>query len=112
VLKNYSDDNLNSKKSNCGRKRILCNKELSDLRQVINGDRFTPGPKLGRTASSMFNKTISSKTVKRYANLIGFQARKPKKVPLLSKKQNCQTEFCKTVHCGAKNFLEKCHLIR
>ena len=53
---------------------------------IINAYRFTPGPKLSMTAGYMFNKTISPKTVKRYASSLEFQAMTPRKVALLSKK--------------------------
>ena len=49
MLKNYSSDDLKSKKSKCGRKDILCKKELSKLK-VINADKFTFGSELEITA--------------------------------------------------------------
>ena len=105
VLKTYSNDDFNSKKSNCGRKPILCHKELSELNKVISADRFTTGTKLAMTAGNIFHKAISPKTAKRYANYLGFQAMTPRKVALLSKKnRNARLEFAKKYIVKPKSF--------
>ena len=65
--------------------------ELSEPRKIVNADRFISGHKLEMTAGNMFNKTISPKTAKIYANSLVFQAMTPRKVALLSKKPNGKT---------------------
>jgi len=105
VLQNYNNEDFKSKKTNCGRKRIFSNKDIGELNRIINEDRFISGTKLASIASNRLGKQVSPKTVKRYANLLGFEAVTPRKVSLISKKnKKLRLDFAKKYICKPKSF--------
>jgi transposase len=84
-VKRMKEGFIFSQKSNCGRKELLTSEMKEYLVKKVNEDRFLSGPKLAELIGMKYNINVHPNTVKRSLKKMGFRARSPRKVPLITK---------------------------
>jgi transposase len=108
TLKNSVNGTPVSKKSLCGRKKALTDKEIMRVREVVEKDRWISGPKLANKVKRDLGKKISAKTAKRYIKTDGLKICTPRKVPLISNKnRKIRFEWAKKFLLKPKEYWKK-----
>lgn len=86
TIKTFNQDIFSNRKQVCGRKCIIIPEHEEFLRQKVEENRFISGPQLATILLNEKQIRVSAKTAKRLIQKYGFSQRSPRKVPLISKK--------------------------